>query len=284
MGPKSTQGWALKTSGAPMEPAPAQDWKELFCDGRARLDAGDLDGAVALLARAVELDKAGEDDAQALLLNELGQARYRQVDFDEAIEAYTLAIARSPAMAVALFNRGQVQYRLGRVDAARADLEAATASLRASASAGARAGASAAPGGSRDGGARGAARASGGLAAAADGAGPAGGARPAGDAARAGAADDGGSASHSDSDSDTTGSRPMLDVAGVDALLSASPLGVSPAHVAALEAEVGRFLSAVEAEPGADAHTDARTSPHREASAAGASGGGERDELEATRT
>ena len=78
------------------------------------LDRGELDESFRLFTRFI-------DDANSLSYpeeltdsyNARGQIRYLWVDFDEAVRDYTNAIKRDPSFAVALYNRGQVHYRLG---------------------------------------------------------------------------------------------------------------------------------------------------------------------------
>ncbi|ELU07458.1 hypothetical protein CAPTEDRAFT_131452, partial [Capitella teleta] len=57
--------------------------------------------------------------------NNRGLARYRQVDFAEAIDDFTQAIKFSPHLAAAYYNRGLIHYRLGRFSTAIEDMDRA---------------------------------------------------------------------------------------------------------------------------------------------------------------
>ena len=48
--------------------------------------------------------------------NNRGQIKYLRVDFDGAIEDYTNALKLDKNFAVAYYNRGQIHYRLGRLN------------------------------------------------------------------------------------------------------------------------------------------------------------------------
>ncbi|XP_072175071.1 uncharacterized protein [Diadema setosum] len=61
----------------------------------------------------------------ATALNNRGQIKYQRVDFDEAVDDYTLALHYKVDFAVALYNRGQIHYRLGRFQLGMADFQAA---------------------------------------------------------------------------------------------------------------------------------------------------------------
>ncbi|XP_041453445.1 tetratricopeptide repeat protein 32-like [Lytechinus variegatus] len=63
----------------------------------------------------------------ASALNDRGQIKYRRVDFDDAIEDYTLALQHKPDFSVAFYNRGQIHYRLGRFQEGISDFQKALA-------------------------------------------------------------------------------------------------------------------------------------------------------------
>ncbi|XP_054771648.2 tetratricopeptide repeat protein 32-like [Lytechinus pictus] len=63
----------------------------------------------------------------ASALNNRGQIKYRRVDFDDAIEDYTLALQHKPDFSVAFYNRGQIHYRLGRFQEGISDFQKALA-------------------------------------------------------------------------------------------------------------------------------------------------------------
>lgn len=49
----------------------------------------------------------------AVVYNDRGQARYRQVRFQEAVEDYEVALRLSPDEAVVHYNRSTILYRMG---------------------------------------------------------------------------------------------------------------------------------------------------------------------------
>ena len=55
--------------------------------------------------------------------NNEGLRKYKQVDFDDAIDDYTKAIELDPRLAAAWFNRGTVLYRLGLFEEGLRDLK-----------------------------------------------------------------------------------------------------------------------------------------------------------------
>lgn len=55
-------------------------------------------------------------------MNNKGHKKYLNVEFDEAIADYTEALRLCPTLAVALYNRGTVHYRLGHLQQAQSDL------------------------------------------------------------------------------------------------------------------------------------------------------------------
>lgn len=78
------------------------------------LEKGELDESFKLFSEFI-------DDPESLThleeltdsYNSRGHIRYLWVDFEDAINDYTAAIKTNPNLAVALYNRGQVHYRLG---------------------------------------------------------------------------------------------------------------------------------------------------------------------------
>jgi hypothetical protein len=90
--------------------------------GRALLDAGDAAGAAAAFARAIELDPASAD-----LELWRGRALAAAGDLPGAIDATTAALRKRSGDGVALYNRACYRARLGEVDNAMIDLDAALA-------------------------------------------------------------------------------------------------------------------------------------------------------------
>ncbi|CAH1774417.1 unnamed protein product, partial [Owenia fusiformis] len=62
-----------------------------------------------------------------LAFNNRGLAKYKHVDFEDAIKDYSSALIYKPKWPVALYNRGLIHYRLGRFKNAAVDLETAFA-------------------------------------------------------------------------------------------------------------------------------------------------------------
>lgn len=50
----------------------------------------------------------------ATAYNNRGQIKYLRVDFDEAVEDYTTAIATDSCFEIPYYNRGLIRYRLGK--------------------------------------------------------------------------------------------------------------------------------------------------------------------------
>lgn len=89
--------------------------------GRARIliNSGQLDAAEPLLRRAVEAHNAGE--AHELL----GQLELRRGAFERAVEHFDAALAQDRQSAIALAGRARAKQRLGDIEGATADYDAA---------------------------------------------------------------------------------------------------------------------------------------------------------------
>ncbi|NKB60530.1 MAG: tetratricopeptide repeat protein [Alphaproteobacteria bacterium] len=92
--------------------------------GRAKLELGDLTGAVADFDAALE-----QNPASALAHNERGRARHKAGDNQAAIADYNTALRLSPHYGAAYRNRGTAKIFLGQLEAAIADLDAASAAV-----------------------------------------------------------------------------------------------------------------------------------------------------------
>lgn len=57
-----------------------------------------------------------ETNNLATAYNNRGQIKYLRVDFEEATEDFTAAIATDSCFEIPLYNRGLIRYRLGRTN------------------------------------------------------------------------------------------------------------------------------------------------------------------------
>jgi tetratricopeptide (TPR) repeat protein len=89
--------------------------------GRARIliNSGQLDAAEPLLRRAVEAHNSGEAHEM------LGQVDVRRGAFESAIENFNAALAQDQRSAIALAGRARAKQRLGELDGAAGDYDAA---------------------------------------------------------------------------------------------------------------------------------------------------------------
>ncbi len=92
--------------------------------GRARLELGDLGGAVADFDTALE-----HNPVSALAYNERGRARHRAGDNTRAVADYDAALVLNPRYGAAYRNRGTARIHEGRLRGALADLDAAVDSV-----------------------------------------------------------------------------------------------------------------------------------------------------------
>jgi len=92
--------------------------------GRARMELGDLTGAVADFDTALT-----HNPASALACNERGRARHKAGDNGSAIADYDAALALNPHYGGAYRNRGIARIHRGRLADALADFDAAAASV-----------------------------------------------------------------------------------------------------------------------------------------------------------
>ena len=96
------------------------------CDARERfrnvqqhatelLQSRKLEECYALLSEHLEnpKDKHIDDSDLAEAYNTRGQVKYLWVDFNGAVEDYSVALRHNPEFAVAYYNRGQIHYRMG---------------------------------------------------------------------------------------------------------------------------------------------------------------------------
>jgi tetratricopeptide (TPR) repeat protein len=95
---------------------------ELFCRGMRRGDAGDPDGAIADLERALVL----QPDLLAAQVP-LGTAYYHAGQYERAIAAFDIAVAQLPPNYMVLANRSGAYLRSGNLVAARTDVDRALA-------------------------------------------------------------------------------------------------------------------------------------------------------------
>ncbi len=106
--------------------------------GVARVEQGNLDGAIADYARAIEINsrlapgflcRGGEiavsDLFNALALNNRGFAHYRNGDWDQALADFDRAIRMQPRLADAYSNRGNVWQQKGELQKALFDFNQA---------------------------------------------------------------------------------------------------------------------------------------------------------------
>ncbi|HYC97417.1 tetratricopeptide repeat protein [Brevundimonas sp.] len=114
---------ALALLGAAIEREPGNA-EALRARGQARLAARDYDGARADYDRAVDLDPADHAAAAGQGVAALGQGRY-----DEAVVALSVALRLDPADVRALSARGAAYYQLGRSDRSLADYRALKTTL-----------------------------------------------------------------------------------------------------------------------------------------------------------
>src|SRR3954447_10826520 len=103
----------------PMAAAPG-DAGALLARGAARRDAGDLDGAIADLDRAIELEPR-----LVAALNDRGVARFARGDLAGAVADFDRVLALEPRHAEAYLNRGVARHVRGDIAAAIADLHRA---------------------------------------------------------------------------------------------------------------------------------------------------------------
>ena len=92
--------------------------------GRAKLELGDLTGAIADFDTALS-----HNPASAMAHNERGRARHKQGDNDRAVADYTAALALNPQYGDAYRNRGTARIHQGQLADALTDLDAAIASV-----------------------------------------------------------------------------------------------------------------------------------------------------------
>ena len=79
------------------------------------LQSRKLEECHALLTETLEnpKDERVDDSDLAEAYNTRGQVKYLWVDFNGAVEDYSVALRHNPEFAVAYYNRGQIHYRMG---------------------------------------------------------------------------------------------------------------------------------------------------------------------------
>lgn len=87
--------------------------------GRILLESGQLDAAEPVLRRAVELNQLGEAN------DLLGQIAVRRGEYSEAITLFNAALSHEPRSATALAGRARAKQRLGDIEGAGTDYNAA---------------------------------------------------------------------------------------------------------------------------------------------------------------
>ncbi len=92
--------------------------------GRAKLELGDLTGAIADFDAGLEHNRAS-----ALAHNERGRARHKKGDNKKAVADYDAALALNPQYGAAYRNRGTARIHQGRMAEALADFDAAVTSV-----------------------------------------------------------------------------------------------------------------------------------------------------------
>jgi predicted O-linked N-acetylglucosamine transferase (SPINDLY family) len=116
--PQSTP--ASTTSDSPVSAPGTASWDELFQQAQSLQQQGQLERAIELFGKCVELapDRAEAYYKRANVLNGLGR-------LEPALENYDRAITLNPSYTYALCNRGSVLERLGRRDEALASFDRA---------------------------------------------------------------------------------------------------------------------------------------------------------------
>lgn len=94
------------------------DREGLLILGNMQLETGDLDAAVKTAERLL-----AADEKSVVGLNLLGAARYRQRQYDAAVDAYSKALAINPDYQSALKNRALAYLQAEKYTEARSDLE-----------------------------------------------------------------------------------------------------------------------------------------------------------------
>jgi tetratricopeptide (TPR) repeat protein len=121
-GPEALAALEAAFASRPEEIAPLLAIADLwYLRGTLRLDQGDYQAAIDDLSRAYDLDPANP----ALLLTNRGLARLRLGQLDQALQDAEAALALDPLDAVAYNNRGVIHRDLGNLAQAEADLRRA---------------------------------------------------------------------------------------------------------------------------------------------------------------
>jgi tetratricopeptide (TPR) repeat protein len=84
---------------------------------------GKLEASLEEYTKALEATPKEDKARISLIYNNRGNAKYRLVNFMDAIDDYSKAIEANPSFGIAYFNRGQVRYRLGFLTEAEIDLK-----------------------------------------------------------------------------------------------------------------------------------------------------------------
>ena len=99
-----------------------------FLEAEKLLKLGRNDEAFHLLAKFIQDESCSlplrHRNELAKAFNERGYIQYLKVDFQSAIDDYSEAIALNEDFAVAYYNRGLVQYRLGAISSEQLRLSA----------------------------------------------------------------------------------------------------------------------------------------------------------------
>ncbi|TWW68694.1 tetratricopeptide repeat protein 32 [Takifugu rubripes] len=106
----------------------AEDISHIFKNANSKFNEQNYEQAEELFTKYITSCLQSRDceaNKLATAYNNRGQIKYLRVDFSEATEDFTAAIATDSCFEIPLYNRGLIRYRLGFFDDAKSDFEQA---------------------------------------------------------------------------------------------------------------------------------------------------------------